>query len=170
MTPPVHAYLALGANIGNRIANMRAAVRAMGDAGEVAGVSSLYESPAMVQAGARPGPEFLNAACEIVTPLDAQSLLAFIKRVEHALGRRPARRWAARPIDVDILLYGDAVVDTPDLTIPHPRMAERSFVLVPLAEIAPAVVHPVLAKRIADIAAGAGAAGLTRVAGSEWVT
>jgi 2-amino-4-hydroxy-6-hydroxymethyldihydropteridine diphosphokinase len=160
-------YLALGSNIGNREANMRAAVRALRDISDVRAVSSLYRSPAVVLEDDEPGPDFLNAACEIASTLDPPALLREIKRIEHALGRRPAARWAPRAIDIDILLYGEEVVEAPDLTIPHPRMAERDFVLVPLAEIAPGAIHPALHRRVEDLAAAVDPH-LERAAGPEW--
>jgi 2-amino-4-hydroxy-6-hydroxymethyldihydropteridine diphosphokinase len=157
----VIAYLGLGANIGNREANLRAAVRALAERCTVVAVSSLYESAAVVAEGAPPGPDYLNAVCAVDTELTAHELLAFAKEVEHALGRRPAARWAARPIDIDVLLHGDEVIDTPELVVPHPRMRERNFVLAPLAEIAPDVL--VGGVRAADVAVALGSDGLRRV-------
>ena len=120
-----------------------------------------------------PGPDFLNAACEIETELSPGDLLVRIKRVEYDIGRRPAARWAPRPIDIDILLYGDHVIDdqTPArlLVVPHPLLAERNFVILPLAEIAPEVMHPLLGRAIGEIAEDADFDGLTHVAGPEWV-
>ena len=89
-------------------------------------------------------PPFLNAACSLSTALPLAELLVGVKRIEWELGRRPGEVWGPRPIDVDILLANDEQIATPQLTVPHPRLAERAFVLVPLAEIAPEVVHPVL--------------------------
>lgn len=158
----VRAYLGLGANIGNREENLRAAVRALAERFPVVAVSSLYESRAVVAEGAPPGPEYLNAVCAVDTKLSAHELLRLAKEIEHALGRRPAARWAARPIDIDVLLYGDQVIDTPELVVPHLRMRERNFVLAPLAEIAPdALIDGV---RAADLAAALGDEGLRRTA------
>lgn len=162
------ASLGLGANVGNRRENLRMALRLLRERCDVVAVSSLYRSEAVVPEGEPPGPEFLNAACAVATDLSPEELLAFVKRIERDVGRRPAPRWAARPIDIDVLLYDDAVVDTPDLTVPHPLLAERAFVLVPLAEIAGDVMHPLLGKTVGELAGDADFAGLEHVEGPEW--
>jgi 2-amino-4-hydroxy-6-hydroxymethyldihydropteridine diphosphokinase len=162
------AHLGLGANLGDREQNLRQALRRLGERCRVVAVSSLYESPALVPDGEPPGPDFLNAACEIQTDLGADELLAFVKEIEHAIGRRPSKRWAARQIDIDILLYGDEVISTTELTVPHAAMHLRDFVLVPLAEIAPEVMHPVLRRTIGELAADVSDAGVKRVSGREW--
>lgn len=146
-------YLGLGANIGNREANIRLALRWLADEGcAVIAVSSMYRNPAMVPDGAEPGPDFFNAAAVVETDLAPHELLRKIKEIEYRIGRRPAERWAARPIDIDILLYGDDVIDTPELTVPHPGIAERPFVLKPLVEIAADAVHPKLGVTIGALA------------------
>ncbi len=123
--------LALGSNLGDRRANLRAALAALDEAGiTVTRASFAWETPPVPA----DQPPFLNAAAAAATDLAPHDLLAALKQIEHALGRRPARRWGPRPIDLDILFYGDLQLDTPDLLIPHPRIAERSFVLAPLAE------------------------------------
>ncbi len=93
-----------------------------------------------------------------------------MRDIEAAIGREPAPRWSARLIDIDILLYGDAVVPDDDLVIPHPSMMERHFVMVPLAEIAPEAVHPLLGKTIGELAEDVDVAGLEHVAGPEWAS
>jgi 2-amino-4-hydroxy-6-hydroxymethyldihydropteridine diphosphokinase len=170
-------FLGLGANIGNREANLRMAVRLVGQRCEIVAVSSLYESPALVADGASPGPDFLNAVCEISTELDVRDLLHYIKRIEWDIGRRPAAQWSPRPIDIDVLLFGnrtidfgDRTIDIEDLRVPHPRMLERPFVLVPLSEIAPYVVHPQMQRPFAELAFDVDRTGLTRVAGPEWAS
>jgi 2-amino-4-hydroxy-6-hydroxymethyldihydropteridine diphosphokinase len=103
-------------------------------------------------------PRFLNMVCQAKTMLRPEDLLTLVKGIERKMGRQPGRPNSPRPIDIDILFYGDRVVDTPDLKIPHPRMNYRAFVLVPLAEIAPGLVHPVYKKTakemLADIKRG----------------
>jgi dihydropteroate synthase len=104
----------------------------------------------------------LNAACAVETDLPPRDVLALLKSIEAGLGRQPSVRYGPRVIDLDLLLYGDAVIDDPDLGVPHPRLAERAFVLVPLAEIAPATVHPILHVSIRDLAARVEASGVVR--------
>ncbi len=142
-------YLGLGANLGDREANLRAARERLQELGvELERCSSLYESEPW---GVRDQPRFLNAVCRAHTALSPQELLRLAKQVERDLGRRPGVRYGPRPVDVDILLYDDLVLDTPDLTIPHPRLAERAFVLVPLAELAPELVVPGLGRRVREL-------------------
>jgi len=162
-------FLALGANLGDREANMRRALELLAERCPVTAASSLYRSEAVVPKGAPPGPEYLNAAVEASTDLPPLELLRFVKEIERRIGRRPAERWAARPIDIDILLYGDEIVETRELVVPHERMAERPFVMAPLAELAPDVVHPV-GETIGELARRAGSAGTERVRGPEWAS
>jgi len=146
-------FLGLGANTGDRGENVRRALQILKTRCQIVAISSLYESKALVPEGEPPGPDYLNAACEASTDLTPAELLRFVKQVERELGRRPARRWAPRPIDIDILLYDDAVIETEELTVPHPAMPQRSFVLIPLAEIAPRFEHPVLRRTFSALAA-----------------
>jgi 2-amino-4-hydroxy-6-hydroxymethyldihydropteridine diphosphokinase len=172
MTPPTpRVFLGLGANVGNRRENLRMALSLLEARGcPVVAVSSLYRSEALVPEGAEPGPDYLNAACEIATDLPPHDLLAVAKQIEHDIGRRPSPRWSARPIDVDILLYGDERIDTPDLTVPHPLIAERNFVVAPLAELAPTAPHPSLNKTLAEIAEDTDFAGLEHLETPAWAT
>ena len=163
-------FLGLGANIGDREANMRLALRWLGRECSIVAVSSLYRSEAVVLEDAAAGPDYLNAACEIDTELTPHELLRFVKGIEHEIGRRPAERWAPRCIDIDLLLYGDAVVETAELTVPHALMAERNFVLLPVAELAPEAVHPVLGKMIGELSEDMDFTGLEHLAGPEWAT
>jgi 2-amino-4-hydroxy-6-hydroxymethyldihydropteridine diphosphokinase len=140
-------YIALGSNLGNRQANLAMALRMLPPLARVDAVSPLYESPP--QAPATP-PLYLNAAARIVTGLGPELLLRHFKQIEHLIGRRSRKRWAPRPIDLDIALYGDLVLETADLTIPHPRLAERAFVLKPLLDLDPDLVDPATGKRLAD--------------------
>lgn len=163
-------FLGLGANIGDREANLRLALRGLSRECTVVAASSLYRSEAVVVEGADPGPDYLNAVCEIETDLAPDELLRFVKEIEHEMGRRPAARWAPRIIDIDVLLFGDAVVSLPHLTVPHPRLAERNFVLVPLAELEPGARHPLLKRTIAELTEDADFTGLEHVRGPEWAS
>ncbi len=142
-TESVTAYLGLGSNLGDRQANLDQALEFLGQRLRIKKISSIYDSEPV---GNIEQPRFLNLVCEVVTNLSPKSLLALGKGIENKLGRIGGPSGAPRTIDIDILLYGDEVVDTPELTIPHPRMTKRAFVLVPLAEIAPDVVNPVTGK------------------------
>jgi len=147
------AYVALGANLGDREANLRAALAELKTVGEVRKVATIIETEPL---GAPGQGRYLNTVCEIETGLVPEDLLAACQRIEKKLGREREQetvRWGARLIDLDILLYGDEVTDTAGLTIPHPEMANRCFVLEPLAEIAPDARHPVLKKTAAEMLA-----------------
>lgn len=159
-------YLCLGANVGNREANLRMALRGLLRLARVEAVSSLYESDPV---GVPEQPPFYNAACRIQTGLEPRPLLRFLQNLEQEIGRRPGGpRFGPRPIDVDILLYEQRVVDEEGLVIPHPRLADRAFVLVPLAEIAADVRHPALGKTIGELQAAVGEEGVRRIAPAGW--
>ncbi|MEX0783374.1 MAG: 2-amino-4-hydroxy-6-hydroxymethyldihydropteridine diphosphokinase [Dehalococcoidia bacterium] len=150
--------IALGSNLGDRLANLRAAVALLPDHGVlVTRTSSVWET-APVPADQ---PPFLNAALRAETELVPAELLAALKSIEHALGRRPSRRWGPRPIDLDILFYGDDRLSTPDLTIPHPLVADRAFVLAPLAEVWPDRL-PLLGASAVELLARMDQSGLSR--------
>jgi len=134
-------YLGLGSNLGDREANIAEALRRLGEKVHIETMSSLYETEPV---GVREQPWFLNAVCEGDTGLSPFELLSFVKGIERSMGRKPSVRWGPRLIDIDILFYDELVHHDEELTIPHPRIQERRFVLVPLAEIAPGLVHPVL--------------------------
>jgi 2-amino-4-hydroxy-6-hydroxymethyldihydropteridine diphosphokinase len=144
-------YLSLGSNIGDRAANLREAVRRLGELGTVSAVSSLYETePVEVD---RPQPWFLNCAVALETGLMPKQFLARTLAVEQAMGRRRARdeNRSPRTLDIDIVFFGNAVVRTAGLTIPHPAMHQRRFVLEPLAEIAAQMRHPVLKRTVREL-------------------
>jgi len=142
-------YLALGSNLGDRRANLATAVERLRALVAVERVSALYETePAYVG----DQPRFLNAALRGRTALEPKALLAFLKGIERDMGRAAGPRFGPRVIDLDILLYDELTLDADELTIPHPRMAERPFVLVPLAEIAPDLVPPGWATTIGELA------------------
>jgi 2-amino-4-hydroxy-6-hydroxymethyldihydropteridine diphosphokinase len=143
MQPPSNnrhtIYLALGTNLGDRSANLRSAVERLGAAVAIERISSVYETePAYLL----DQPRFLNMALCGSTTLEPHALLALLKRIERDMGRAAGPRYGPRAIDLDILLYNSQALETADLTIPHPRMAERPFVLIPLAEIAPELIPP----------------------------
>jgi 2-amino-4-hydroxy-6-hydroxymethyldihydropteridine diphosphokinase len=167
-------YLALGTNLGDRLANLRAALSALsgrpstaglddhstlrsGQRFELVAASSIFETPPW---GFADQPAFLNMAVHARTDLSPESLLGWLKQLEVELGREPGFRWGPRHIDLDILFYDDLVLDSPPLVIPHPRLHERAFVLVPLADIAPDLIHPVLAKTIRQLLAEVDASGI----------
>jgi len=153
--PEVTAYIGLGANLGDRVQAVRSAVEQLGAVPSVRllQASSLYRS-APVDAG---GPDYINAVVEIATTLTAPALLAALQAIEQAAGRERPYVNAPRTLDLDLLLYGGARIDSPRLTLPHPRMWERAFVLLPLHEIAPGLVPR---KALTAVVAGQGIARL----------
>lgn len=161
-------YLGLGSNVGNRVGNLRAALRRLGPEVEVVAVSGLYGSAALPAPGVGLQPDFRNAVARAHTTLDPAALLRRLKLVERAIGRRPGPRWGPRPIDVDLLLYDDRRLHTRDLVLPHPSMRERSFVLRPLADLAPDLTPPGWESTVESVCAQVGSADLERVAGAEW--
>jgi 2-amino-4-hydroxy-6-hydroxymethyldihydropteridine diphosphokinase len=143
----VTVYLGLGSNLGKREENLEMALKLLGQRMKIGRISSIYDTAPL---GNTEQPRFLNIACEVFTRLSPEGLLALAKGIEQKMGRHGGAG-QPRPIDVDILLYGDQVVDAPDLKIPHLRMAEREFVLAPLAEIAAAAVHPLTKKTVREM-------------------
>jgi 2-amino-4-hydroxy-6-hydroxymethyldihydropteridine diphosphokinase len=144
----VKVYLALGSNLGGRMSNLASAVEHLSESITIRKVSSVYETEPVYY---KEQPLFLNTALSGLTQLGPFDLLRFVKGIESELGRQPSFRNAPRLIDIDILFYGDRIIDTLELTIPHPHIAERAFVLVPLAEIAPEMVHPLTHKKVKDL-------------------
>ena len=144
------AYIALGSNLGNREQHLLAAIAALRRLGDVGAVSSFYETEAV---GEVPQPDFLNAVVELTTHLEPEELLRALLQIEqeHGRDRSVAPPKGPRTLDLDLLSYGSRVMRTPSLTLPHPALAERRFVLEPLAEIAPQWRHPVDGKTAAQL-------------------
>ena len=166
MSPCV--YLSLGSNLGDRAAHLRAALRELESHMAVRRTSSLYRTDPV---GVTDQPEFLNLAIEGETALDPVELLRAVKRVERDIGRRPTVRWGPRVVDIDILLYDGFVLETSELTIPHREMMRRAFVLIPLAEIAPELVHPLDHRTMTKLAEAApGVEGVHRVEPSTGIS
>ena len=147
---PTLVFLSLGSNVGDREANLRDAQKRLGAIGRVTAVSSCYETEPVEFTQQ---PWFLNCAVAFETAQTPQQLMTSILNIEEAMGRRRVQKKGPRTIDIDILLFGDAVLDSPEVTIPHPAMHERRFVLEPLAEIAPEVRHGVFDKTILELRA-----------------
>ncbi|HEX7070056.1 MAG TPA: 2-amino-4-hydroxy-6-hydroxymethyldihydropteridine diphosphokinase [Rhodothermales bacterium] len=138
-------YIALGSNLGDRFSHLEQALHRLADAEGVAvrRVSSVYETAAHTAEPGELEPDFLNAVVELDVDRSPESLLELCMSIEREAGRERRRRWAPRTIDLDVILFGDRVIDEPDLHVPHPRLAGRRFVLQPLADLAPDLVLPV---------------------------
>ncbi|MBQ8417751.1 MAG: 2-amino-4-hydroxy-6-hydroxymethyldihydropteridine diphosphokinase [Phascolarctobacterium sp.] len=139
-------YIALGSNLGDREENLRTALKHLEAKGvRVVKVSTFIETEPY---GVTDQPGFVNAVCQVATELPPLELLRLLLSIEQEMGRVRLRRWGERNIDLDLLLYEDTVLESEELTLPHPDMHNRDFVLLPLAELAPEVVHPLLGKNI----------------------
>lgn len=141
-------YLALGSNVGNRAANLKAAISALPPQMEVKAKSRVYETPPWGYVNQE---KFLNQVLKVQTYLLPEPLIKHLKRLEVALGRETTFQYGPRLIDMDILFFDDLVFESPTLTIPHPRLHDRGFVLMPLMDIAPDLVHPVKKQTISQL-------------------
>ena len=153
-------YIALGTNLGDRLANLCAAIESMPPDVCVLAESYIYETPPW---GYEDQPAFLNMVIKAETGLEPESLLTYLKQLEVQLGREQNFRWGPRLIDLDILFYDDLVIASPPLVIPHPRLHERGFVLVPMADVAAELVHPLLEKSIWELLQDVDLRGITRL-------
>jgi len=154
-------FISIGSNLGDRVENCLRAERLLAESGkaEIIRRSRLYETEPW---GVKGQPPFINSVIEVETELAPGELLSLLKSIETEVGRTPSPRWGERVIDLDILFYGDEVVSEEGLTVPHPRLHERAFVLAPLAEIAPDFIHPVLKISVEQMLAGLKDAGWVR--------
>jgi 2-amino-4-hydroxy-6-hydroxymethyldihydropteridine diphosphokinase len=145
---PNLAYLSLGSNLGDRSHQLQSAIARLADLGRVVAVSSFYETEPMEFTGQ---PWFLNCAVALETTANAEQLMTALLQIEKDMGRQRTQKNGPRTIDLDILLFGDLITNSPALTIPHPAMHQRRFVLEPLAEIAPQARHPQLKKTVQEL-------------------
>jgi 2-amino-4-hydroxy-6-hydroxymethyldihydropteridine diphosphokinase len=170
---PVTAYLALGANLGDRQRQLQGARTALAatDGIRVTAASPLYASPLYETEPVRGPPDqppYLNAVLRVETTLSCRSLLERCLSVEARFGRRRQEPWGPRTLDVDLLFYGGEILDEPGLTVPHPRLHQRRFVLVPLADLAPELLHPVLGWSVLQLLTALGNGEPVRLYAREW--
>ena len=142
------AYVSLGSNVGDREKNLRSAIQALRLIGRVRSISSFYET---VPVEFTKQPEFLNCVVALETPSTPAHLLHQLLDIEKAMGRQRIQKKGPRTIDLDVVLFGDVAINTPEVIIPHPAMHQRRFVLEPLAEIAPEARHPILKKTVGEL-------------------
>ena len=161
------AFIGLGSNLGEREHLIRSAAEGLDLTPEtkLVRISSLYDTKPI---GDLEQPDYLNAVALVLTDLEPSRLLWNLHLIENKLGRKRRRRWEPRPIDLDLLFYGDSVIDQPGLTVPHPEAHKRAFVLVPMNELIPDLVHPVLGKSIEELLRSLKPGGSVRRKGRFW--
>ena len=167
MVPPVPsglvtAYVGLGSNLGDRSRNLQGAIDRLGKVGIITAVSSIYQTKPWMVDGYQP--RYLNQVVGVNTILDPLQVVTELLAVESSLGRVREEKNASRTLDLDLLLHGDIVLEASGVTVPHPRLHERAFVLVPLAEIAADVVHPILDRTISNLADESDRSGISGIA------
>ena len=167
MVPPVPsglvtAYVGLGSDLGDRSRNLQGAIDRLGKVGIITAVSSIYQTKPWMVDGYQP--RYLNQVVAVNTILDALQVVTELLAIESSLGRVREEKNASRTLDLDLLLHGDIVLEASGVTVPHPRLHERAFVLVPLAEIAADVVHPILDRTISDLADESDRSGISGIA------
>jgi len=160
----VEIFIALGTNLGNRLENLTRAVDALAPQVQVLAASPIYETAPW---GYTDQPDFLNQVVRAITDLSPRSLLHHLKDIEARLGRKPTFRYGPRQVDLDILYYYELVLDEADLIIPHPRLHQRAFVLVPLRDIAPQFRHPVLQRTVQELLSDVDTSGVKPLAGIQ---
>ena len=167
MVPPVPsglvtAYVGLGSNLGDRSRNLQGAIDRLGKVGIITAVSSIYQTKPWMVDGYQP--RYLNQVVAVNTILDALQVVTELLAIESSLGRVREEKNASRTLDLDLLLHGDIVLEASGVTVPHPRLHERACVLVPLAEIAADMVHPILDRTISDLADESDRSGISSIA------
>ena len=167
MVPPVPsglvtAYVGLGSNLGDRYRNLQGAIDRLAKVGIITAVSSIYQTKPWMVDGYQP--RYLNQVVGVNTILDPLQVVIELLAIESSLGRVREEKNASRTLDLDLLLHGDIVLEASGVTVPHPRLHERAFVLVPLAEIAADVVHPILDRTISDLADESDRSGISGIA------
>lgn len=146
----VTAYIGLGSNLGDRSRNLEGAIQRLSSLGIVEAVSSIYETKPWGVEGYQP--RYLNQAAAVKTTFDPLEVVTELLAIEFSLGRAREGKNAARTLDLDLLLHGDSIIEASGVTVPHARLHERAFVLIPLVEIAPDLIHPLLKRTITDLA------------------
>ena len=156
------AYIGLGSNLGDRIRNLQGAVERLATIGPITALSSVFETKPWGVDGYQP--RYLNQVAAIRTTLNPLDVVTDLLSIEYSLGRAREEKNASRTLDLDLLLHGENVIEASGVTVPHPRLHERAFVLVPLSQIAPDVVHPVFGRTIAELAEESDRSGISGIA------